>query len=48
MLTQIQIQELIKRITELEKKVSVLETKVTELTSIEKDVFSDLERLEID
>jgi hypothetical protein len=47
MLTQIQIQELIKRITELEKKVCVLETKVTELTSIEDDLFNDLENLEL-
>lgn len=48
MLTQIQIQELIKRITELEKKVCVLETKVTELTSIEDDLFNDLKELELD
>lgn len=47
MLTQIQIQELIKRITELEKKVCVLEIKVTELTSIEDDLFNDLKNLEL-
>jgi hypothetical protein len=48
MIVEEKIAALIEWVTQLEVKICQLETKVNELTSVQEDVFKDLENLEMD